>query len=191
MVMHSAMTKNRMFVILAAVRKAKEIEEKCLLVTEKVEDLWHKRYGHLNYRGLRSLAEKEMVKGIPKLANGEEEATCEVCLKGKQIRGSIPKESAWKSTYVLQLVHRDLCRPIQPVFSSGKRYILNFIDDFSRKCWTYLLTEKSETLQFFKTFKAETERESGQKLICLRSDRGGEYNSREFEEYCREFGIKR
>lgn len=85
----------------------------------------------------------------------------------------------------------DICGPINPISVSGKRYILNFIDDFSRKCWTYLLSEKSETFQFFKEFKAETERESGQKLVCLWSYRGGEYNSREFEEYFKEFGIKR
>ena len=35
------------------------------------------------------------------------------------------------------------------------------------------------------------ERELGQTLACLRTDRGGEYNSKEFEEYCKENGIKR
>jgi len=192
MVMHSTMTKNRMFVVFAAVRKSKETEEtRCLQVIGKANNMWHKRFGHLNHQGLRSLAEKEMVKGLPKFDLGEEEAVCDICLKGKQIRESIPKESAWKSTQVLQLVHTDICGPINPASTSGKRYILNFIDDFSRKCWTYLLSEKSETFQFFKEFKAEVERESGKKLVCLRSDRGGEYNSREFDEYCKEFGIKR
>jgi len=192
MVMHSTMTKNRMFAIVATVREARETEGKrCLQVIEAQDNLWHKRFGHLNHHGLRSLAEKEMVKGLPKLTHGDKDVTCEICLKGKQIRESIPKESMWKSTQVLQLVHTDICGPINPVSASGKRYILNFIDDFSRKCWTYLLSEKSEAFQAFKEFKAETERESGQKVVCLRSDRGGEYNSKEFEEYCKEFGIKR
>ncbi|CAA7019510.1 unnamed protein product [Microthlaspi erraticum] len=91
----------------------------------------------------------------------------------------------------LQLVHSDICGPISPISESGKRYIINFIDDFSRKCWTFLLTEKSEALQAFKEFKAGVERESGQPLVCLRTDRGGEYCSKAFEEFCRDNGIKR
>lgn len=112
-------------------------------------------------------------------------------MMGKQNRDIIPKESQWRSTQVLQLVHTDICGPIYPVSEGGKRYVINFIDDYSRKCWTYFLSEKSETFKIFKEFKAATERKTGHKLICLRSDRGGEYNSKEFDEYCREYGIKR
>lgn len=94
MVMYSTMTKNRMFIVVATVRKAREAEEgKCLQVTEKAEQLWHKRFGHLNYTGLRTLAEKKMVNGLPIASLEEAEATCEVCLKGKQNRDSIPKKS--------------------------------------------------------------------------------------------------
>ena len=28
---------------------------------------WHKRYGHLNLRSLKNLADKEMVRGLPKI----------------------------------------------------------------------------------------------------------------------------
>ena len=28
---------------------------------------WHKRYGHLNLRSLKNLADKEMVQGLPKI----------------------------------------------------------------------------------------------------------------------------
>ncbi|CAA7016056.1 unnamed protein product [Microthlaspi erraticum] len=192
MVMYSIMTKNRMFIALAKVRSARETEDgKCLLVSEKTEKLWHRRFGHLNYGGLRILAAKKMVNGLPITGLEETEAACDICFRGKQNRHSIPKKSDWKSTTPLQLVHSDICGPISPISESGKRYIINFIDDFSRKCWTFLLTEKSEAFQVFKEFKAAAERESGQQLVCLRTDRGGEYSSKAFEEFCRENGIKR
>ena len=191
MIMHSTMSKNRMFVVFAIVREAKEVEgDRCLQVTEKASDLWHRRYGHLNNQGLRSLAEKEMVIGMPKLSQDAEEAVCDVCMRGKQNRESIPKKSVSKSTRALQLVHTDICGPITPTFESGKRYIINFIDDFSRKCWSYFLKENSEAFRVFKEFKASAERELGQLLVCLRCDRGGEYNSKEFDDYCRDYGIK-
>lgn len=112
-------------------------------------------------------------------------------MKGKQNKESIPKASTWKTSRGLQLVHTDICGPITPISTSKKRYMINFIDDYSRKCWSFFITEKSEALHIFKEFKAAAERELGQPLVCLRSDRGGEYNSKAFEEYCKVNGIKR
>ena len=43
----------------------------------------------------------------------------------------------------------------------------------------------------FKWYLARVEKEIGKSLKFLRSDRGGEFTSREFEEFCNEKGIKR
>lgn len=96
----------------------------------------------------------------------------------------------WKANPGLELVHSDICSPSSPISESGKRYIINFIDDFSRKCWTYFL-KNQKRFKVFKEFKTAAERELRAQLVCLRTDRGGEYNSRAFEEYCKENGIKR
>lgn len=175
----------------AVVRGAKkDMEMNQLMVSvPSMEETWHKRFGHLNQKGLATLAEKEMVKGLPKIT--KHGVVCEICMKGKQIRSNIPRQSEWRSSRVLELVHSDICGLISPASESGKRYIINFIDDHSRKCWTYFLAEKSEALNVFKEFKTTVEREAGVLLVCLRSDRGGEYNSKAFQAYCTETGIKR
>lgn len=69
--------------------------------------------------------------------------------------------------------------------------MINFIDDFSRKTWTYFLIEKSEALNVFKRFRAIAEKECGEPIACLRTDRDGEYTSKEFQDYCSENGIAR
>ena len=43
----------------------------------------------------------------------------------------------------------------------------------------------------FKSFKAMDEKESNRFIKVLRSDRGGEYMSNEFMEFCKYHGIKR
>jgi len=68
---------------------------------------------------------------------------------------------------------------------------LCFIDDFSRKAWIYLLNEKSEAFNMFKCFKKLIEKETGMFIKCLRTDRGGEFNSEEFNEFCKQHGIQR
>ena len=103
----------------------------------------------------------------------------------------MPRKSLWRASNKLQLVHVDICGPINPISSNNKRYILSFIDDFSRKFWLNFLNEKSETFSFFKRFKVLVEKEAGVSIGCLGSDRGGEFTSNEFGEFCKNHGIRR
>ncbi|RVW22327.1 Retrovirus-related Pol polyprotein from transposon TNT 1-94 [Vitis vinifera] len=58
-------------------------------------------------------------------------------------------------------------------------------DDHSRKIWVYTLKTKDQMLDVFKQFHALVERQSGEKLKCIRTDNGGEYSG-PFDEYCRQ-----
>ncbi|KAB2603157.1 hypothetical protein D8674_004162 [Pyrus ussuriensis x Pyrus communis] len=57
--------------------------------------------------------------------------------------------------------------------------------------WVYFLRYKSEALEYFKRFKAMTELQCGYKIKYLRSDRGGEFLSSEFSDYCNVSRIQR
>ncbi|GKV53012.1 hypothetical protein SLEP1_g59562 [Rubroshorea leprosula] len=61
----------------------------------------------------------------------------------------------------------------------------------SRKTWVYVLQTKSEALAAFKNFKVLAENEVGRSVKVLRTDRGGEFNSKEFADFCESNGIKR
>lgn len=184
LIISTTMTTNRMFIILA-----EPPEVSCLQVSCNDPKLWHKRFGHLNQQSLQNLSTKQMVVGLPQIEKVNE--VCEVCTKGKQHRETFPKQVNWRATEKLQLVHTDLCGPIQPTTIGEKKYILCFIDDFSRKSWIYLLSAKSEAFEFFKSFKLMVENEARVKIGCLRSDRGGEFTSKEFNDFCASNGIKR
>ena len=66
-----------------------------------------------------------------------------------------------------------------------------FIDDCSRMTISMFLKKKFDTFQMFKWHLARVEKEIGKNLKCLRSDRGGEFKSREFEMLYNDKGIKR
>jgi len=53
------------------------------------------------------------------------------------------------------------------------------------------LQQKSEAFEVFKRFKVLVEKESGTFIKSLRTDRGGEYNSQEFSNFCENQGIKK
>ena len=186
LLLHTSMKGNRMFYLTSS------MNYQCLLVSDGAEQkaqLWHKRFAHLNFQGLCTLANKHLVIGLPPLKSPKE--ICTSCIIGKQHRDTIPRQSSWRALKKLQLIHADVCGPISPSSHSNKRYILSFINDYSRKTWVYFLHAKSETFSAFKSFKARVEKEVSASIICLRIERGGEFTSKEFANYCNHQGISR
>ena len=124
--------------------------------------LWHARYGHLNFQALRRLSRESMVRGLPPVDRVNQ--LCDACLVGKQKRAPFPQQAAYRAEELLELVHGDICGPIEPTTPGGKRYFLLLIDDMSRFMWLTLIASKSEAAAAIKHFKARTEVESGRKL---------------------------
>ncbi|KAI5345500.1 hypothetical protein L3X38_013377 [Prunus dulcis] len=145
---------------------------------QECSKIWHKRFGHLNFRSLKLLQSQAMVLGLPEIQNGE--VLCHGCVLGKGHREPFPKESKWRAKEPLELIHSDLCGPMQTASLGGNKYFITFIDDFSRMCWVYFLRNKSETFHVFKKFKVMVELQSGYHVKRLRTDRGREYISADF-----------
>jgi hypothetical protein len=85
---------------------------------------------------------------------------CVDCLIGKQYRYAIPKQAVWRASKKLELVHSDICGPINPRSYGGNKYFITFSDDYSRKTSIYFFKEKSSALDIFKKFKMMVEKES-------------------------------
>ncbi|TYK29762.1 gag/pol protein [Cucumis melo var. makuwa] len=91
----------------------------------------------------------------------------------------------------LELIHLDLCEPMNVKAQGGYEYFISFIDDYSRYGHVYLIQNKSDSFEKFKEYKAEVENESGKTInSTLRSDRGGKYMDLRFQDYLIEHGIQ-
>lgn len=55
---------------------------------------------------------------------------------------------------------------------TAKRYMISFIDDYSRKFWVYFLVVKFETFSIFKKYKNRVEKETSLAIKGLRTDCG-------------------
>lgn len=110
-------------------------------------------------------------------------------MAGRQHRERFPKRLETQATKTREQIHIDLMGPMQQASLGGSRYVLVFTDDFSCKSWTYFLKCKSETLSKFRDFKKKLEAETGHRITRLRSDRGKEYMSTDFRNFCVEHGI--
>ena len=149
--------------------------------------VWHARFGHLHFAALCKMGRDGLVQGMPLLTQVEQ--VCDACLAGKHRRAPFPQQAQRHSTEVLQLLHGDICGPITPSTPSGNRYFLLLVDDHSRYMWICLLPTKDAAATAIKRVQAAAERKSGKKMLALRTDRGGEFTTANFTEYCAELGV--
>jgi len=144
---------------------------------------------HVNFDNIIKISNTQAVRDLPKLMKPTN-SLCKECQLGIQSRVSF-KSKDQSSTRLLELVHTDLCGPTRIKSLQGDRYFMLLIDDHSQMMWVTFLKEKLEAFEKFKNFKAMVENQTRLKLKCLRSDRGGEFTSGEFIDFCEKQGIRR
>jgi hypothetical protein len=102
---------------------------------------------------------------------------------------SLSNQSGRKTLSPSDLIHSDLCETNGVLTKAGKIYMMTLIDDATTWCYIYLVKTKYGALNCFKIYKVEVENQLEKKIKRLRSDRGGEYVSHEFADFCAEHGI--
>ena len=95
---------------------------------------------------LKKCVQNELVQWID-IETMTELSFCEGCLAGKMCRKPFPTLGEIRSTRKLQLVHSDVCSPMQTQSIGGAKYFVAFIDDYTRCCAVYFMKHKSEVLE--------------------------------------------
>ena len=124
--------------------------------------------------------------GLPEIQI--EHGVCKGCAQGKNTKNPYPNNDN-KAKGILDIIHSDICRPMQTTSLSEYVYYASLIDNYSRKNRIYFLKKKDKVFERFKEFKALVENLPEKKIKILKSD-NGEFTSNEFNEYCKEAGIK-
>lgn len=152
--------------------------------------VWHQRLAHVNYPVILKMAAIGAVEGMNlKKGSSPPNGLCTGCALGKMHR--LPfKTGREKAAQIGELVHTDVCGPMQHSTPKGARYYVSFKDDFSGFRAIYFLKNKSEVFDCFKLFHSRLCNETGQSVKTLRSDNGGEFMGTEFESWLAARGIR-
>nr|GEZ68321.1 hypothetical protein [Tanacetum cinerariifolium] len=93
--------------------------------------LWHQRLSYLNFDCINLLSKKDIMISLPKLKYVKDQL-CSSCELSKANRSSFKSKAVSSSKGRLNLLHMDLCGPMQVASINGKKYILVIVDDYSR-----------------------------------------------------------
>lgn len=145
---------------------------------------WHRKMGHLGWTNLKLL---------PHLARGvefkeENIGSCIVCAMAKQTKKP-HNTTRRRADRPMQVIHTDVCGPVNPATHDGKKYFVTCLDDFTHYTQVALMTSKSEASTHLRRFICEGETFHNLKTHKIRCDNGGEYTSEEFQDWCSTKGI--
>ena len=94
-------------------------------------ELWHQRLAYVSYQTLFNMASNNLVEGLSLSADRHSPSSlCLGCVAGKAHRLSFPTGRT-RANQVGQLIHSDVCGPVNIVTPGGARYYIVFVDDFS------------------------------------------------------------
>ncbi|GKE46816.1 retrovirus-related pol polyprotein from transposon TNT 1-94, partial [Tanacetum coccineum] len=144
--------------------------------------LWHHRLSHLNFDSINLLSKNDIVIGLPKLKFVKDHL-CSSCELGKAKRKSFYTKTTPSSKRRLQLLHMDLCGPMQVESINGKEYVLVIMDDYSRYTWTYFLRSKDETPEVLIDFLKIVRRGLHAQVRTVRTDTGTEFWNKTLHTY--------
>ena len=92
--------------------------------------------------------------------------TCEACLMGKMTKMPFTSHREW-ALELLNIIHSDVCGPMNIPTRDGYLYFVTFTDDLNRYGYIYLMKHKSETFEKFKEFQNEVENHHAKNIKFL------------------------
>ena len=116
----------------------------------------------------------------------------DICAANKLNRKTPSSKMDLQKSSKFELVCSDVRGPMETTSSGGHRYVVSFIGSYSCFARAFSINEhKSEVLEKFRQFCIDEGVLKTFSSLTLRSDGGGEYDNKVFDEFCFPQGIKR
>ncbi|CAI7819021.1 unnamed protein product [Closterium sp. NIES-54] len=149
----------------------------------------HRRMGHMALPILQQLVKNEMVAGIRVKGEPDEVLGCPTCMQAKFTRYPFSSSEATAKAPLNEVV-MDVVGPLK-LGAAGAEYFLTIVDVYTRMTWVYVLSKKSDVAETLKTdWLPMVERQQDRLVKAIRTDRGGEFLSKEFSLWLKNNGIR-
>ncbi|KAI0510234.1 hypothetical protein KFK09_010835 [Dendrobium nobile] len=165
------------------IRSSSSKQPFALISTQAVPHLWHKRLGHPAATTLKNLS-KYISSYVTLLITLNV-----ICADWPKAIGYHLINLRILLVLVLKIVHADVWGTSPTFSTNGFKFYVLFIVDFSKYCWVYPITHKSEVVYKFIEFCKMINRQFNTNIKMLRSDGGGEFINHHFQLFRKQQGI--
>lgn len=160
-------------------------DQSIVMVADEKNNLltWHEKMAHQNIKQVERVLKINDVRVVQ-----NSNFFCESCILSKQIRKSF-KSSNTKSSKVGEIIHADLCGPMEVNSLGGSKYFLLIKDDYSHYRFVYFLKYKNEVYEHLKNFISLYRNIRNEMFKVIRTDCGTEFLNYNCENLLSELGI--
>jgi transposase InsO family protein len=137
---------------------------------------------------MQQIIKKRMVIGLSNIHFSE--GVCEGYALGNNPQEKLKKGKAHKASSPLDLIYNDIMGPLTHPSIRNARYMLTFLDDYSRYIWVFFLKKNSEVFENLKELKEPFKTQSKRNINSLHTDNGGKYVNRDVHNIFLKVGIK-
>lgn len=152
--------------------------------------LWDRRFAHFHQAGIQSILAGSLVTGMRLDAKPPPDPICEPGKLSTLLNAAPFPPSTSRAAFPLPLVHSDVHGPMVRT-PSGMRNWVTYVDDYNRFYAVESMRTRDMAFPAIKRYKAWAETHTQHRIGTLRDDKGGEYMSNAFKEFCEEHGIAR
>ena len=113
--------------------------------------LWNRKLGHASWRLISKLQKNNLARGLPNMSY-KVDLLYDACQKGKQIKNFFTSKNIVSTSRPLQLLHFDLFGQTKIASTSGKRFEIVIMNDYSRWTWVMFLNHKDKSFDILIKF---------------------------------------
>lgn len=149
--------------------------------------LWHQRLGHVSDEVVKRMVRDEAVKGMQVVGNSRH--VCDGCFFGKQTANPHPARLTPRDCLPGQRLHSDVCFAATKALDGSISFV-TLKDESSGYRLVALLKSTAEVHTVLENMLTRVERETGRKVISIRSDNGREFENTKVDSLLSSRGIQ-
>uniref|UniRef100_A0AAV1UAN4 Integrase catalytic domain-containing protein n=1 Tax=Peronospora matthiolae TaxID=2874970 RepID=A0AAV1UAN4_9STRA len=150
----------------------------------------HARMGHAPLEVLRKMVATGMIKDAKAPLNSTGPSVCRGCQQGKMVQKPFPTNRNKRQYGVFELLHFDICGPMEQVSIGGSRYLLLVVDEASGCMKGFCLRSKSESEDCIKNHIIKIQTQFGTKIKFVRHDGAHEFATNSIKTFYEDHGIE-
>ncbi|KAG3116015.1 hypothetical protein C6341_g27625 [Phytophthora cactorum] len=158
----------------------------------------HARMGHAPVEVLRKMVDTKMVdtkmiKDAKAPSKSSGTSVCRGCQQGKMVQKPFPSNRDKRHYDTFELLHFDICGPMEKDSLGGSKYLLLIVDEASGCMKGFCLRAKSESEDCIKTIKTyimKVQKQFGKKVKFVRHDGAREFATNSLKDFYEDEGIE-